>query len=239
MADNSSSDLLMLVKPKGKIALEGEALTKYNQSDDMMQDFKPQRYCELQDFSFGIGLEDNEGGDDDRGETGTDGADENKLHGSDDGNASSRPKSGKSDGGKSRKKVKKFKTFMETGMIPPSASNPNRGGYEITLDEITITRQLDRMSVPLVKLWFDQTPLDYIIVVRRKFTGNPAYHEAFLRIKFTDVLITAIDWKDGDSISETMKFVYRGATVAYKPQKADGTLAQAISAQVAYDLATT
>lgn len=72
------------------------------------------------------------------------------------------------------------------------------------------------------------TPFAKVILVKRKFTGNLGFHEAYLRITFTDVLLTGVEWDDGEIVKEKCSFVYRQIDVAYKPQKQDGTLATSV-----------
>ncbi|MDE2580861.1 MAG: type VI secretion system tube protein Hcp [Rhodospirillales bacterium] len=235
MADSNPADLLMVIKPKGKIALEGEATTVYDTNDStMMENFLPNRFCEIDTFTLGAGIEDDSGSDmsDDSGFGG--GSADNELHVPRGRGSPKGEKRGKS-GGSGHKKGAKYRRFLETG-VPQGGQDGL--GYDVTLNEVTVERFMDRMSMQLLQLCLNQKPLDYIIIVKRKFTGNRQFHEAYLRYKFTDVLLTSIDWQDGESVKETLKFVYREVESAYKPQKADGSLASAVSASFSY-VATT
>ena len=48
---------------------------------------------------------------------------------------------------------------------------------------------------------------------------------AYLRIDFTKVLITGINWDDGDLVTESCEFICQGMKISYRRQKTDGTVA--------------
>ncbi|MBW4090341.1 MAG: type VI secretion system tube protein Hcp [Proteobacteria bacterium] len=229
MADTESSDLLMLFKPQGKLALEGEGMSTFDPNDSLMTNFLPNRFCEVEDFNFGAGIEDTDSSGAEEGAD-TEGALDNELHSHD---PKGRPKNGK--GGKGKQKVRKFKRFVEQG-----APAPGQGtlGYDVNLDEVTVNRQMDRMSMVLLQLCLNQTPLDLIVLVKRKFTGNQSFHEAYLRLEFTQPLITSVEWEHGEVMKEKLKFVCRGIKASYKPQASSGTLGNAIPANFKYDAIT-
>ena len=58
--------------------------------------------------------------------------------------------------------------------------------------------------------------------------GQDSGPKAYLRIDFTDLLITELDWDEGEVIKEKYKFVCRGVKMQYKPQASDGTLGSAV-----------
>ncbi len=229
MADTNSSDVLMMFKPQGKVALEGEGTTAFDPNDSLMTNFLPKRFCEVEDFSFGAGIEDSDSSGAEE-EVDTAGALDNELH-------SREPKGGAKTGkaSKQKQKVRKFKRFVEQG---PPAAGQGTLGYDVNLDEVTVNRQMDRMSMQLLQLCLNQTPLDLIVLVKRKFTGNQAFHEAYLRLEFTQPLITSVEWEHGEVMKEKVKFVCRGIKAAYKPQTASGTLGNAIPANFKYDAVT-
>ncbi|MGH7040889.1 MAG: type VI secretion system tube protein Hcp [Acetobacteraceae bacterium] len=229
MADTDSSDVLMMFKPQGNLALEGEGKTAFDPNDSLMTNFLPNRFCELEDFSFGAGIEDSDSSGEEA-EADTAAALDNELHSREPKGGAKTRGSGK--GGKgSKQKVMKFKRFIEQG-----APAPGQGtlGYDVMLEQVTINRQMDRMSMQLLQLCLNQTPLDLIVLVKRKFTGNKDFHEAYLRLEFTQPLITDVEWEHGEVIKEKLKFVCRGIKAAYKPQTASGTLGNAIPANFSY-----
>ena len=230
MADADASDVLMLFKPQGKVPLEGEGTTAFDPNDSLMTNFLPKRFCEVEDFSFGVGVEDSDSSGAEE-ETDTSGAHDNELHSRDPKGGAKTGKAGK----QKQQKVRKFKRFIEQG--PPA---PGQGtlGYDVNLDEVTVNRQMDRMSMQLLQLCLNQTPLDLIVLVKRKFTGNQAFHEAYLRLEFAQPLITSVEWEHGEVMKEKLKFVCREIKAAYKPQTASGTLGNPASAAFKYDAVT-
>lgn len=257
MAEGDSSDLLMVVKPKGKVALEGEARAVVDQDDDMMQGFMALRgsrlYAEAEEFTFGAGIEDSDASSSQSSSSsgaqgnGSDPDADNSLHEPAEmvqplvAEAMGQTPPGKEDKPAAPKpagKHRKFKRFIEGRA---SWDSKTGFGYGVTLDEVTITRRMDRMSPRLLQLCGDQLGIDYLILVRRKSVGGTqAFNQQpFLRLKFSDVLLTAIDWDDGDVIKEKLKFVYRRIEAQYKSQKDDGTLGGAIGTTYEYPIENT
>jgi type VI protein secretion system component Hcp len=62
--------------------------------------------------------------------------------------------------------------------------------------------------------------------------------QGYFRIDFTDVLLTDLDWDDGDTIKETAKFVCRQIQIQYRKQNWDGRLSPAATASFDYQAAT-
>ncbi len=56
----------------------------------------------------------------------------------------------------------------------------------------------------------------------------------FLRFDFRDVLMTGIDWDDGDLVSESCTFICRAMRVRYKQQSVTGELPPKHSAQAVW-----
>jgi len=65
--------------------------------------------------------------------------------------------------------------------------------------------------------------------------GKPA--QAFLRIDFYEVLVTHLDWDDGDLLNESCTFICRkGFKIQYRRQSADGSLLEPVSIEWTADL---
>ena len=105
-----------------------------------------------------------------------------------------------------------------------------RGGNRANLETVDIqpvefTRIFDTASTLLFKALVGCETLDSISIVKRKAAGAINSGLAYLRLDFTKVLMTDLEWKDAEHIiEETGTFIYREVTVRYRPQKADGTL---------------
>lgn len=231
MADGDSTDLLMVVKPKGADPLAGEARARFDKSDNMMLGFTSNNginlFAEAEEFTFGAGVED----DAEPMEKAVERLAEQMQSGGGTWSAQT-TKDGQPVKPKSGGKRVKYKRFFQGG-----ASGPNGLGYDVVLDDVTITRRMDQMSVKLLELCLQQREIENIILVKRKAVGGQREYnqQPFLRIQFSGVLITAIDWDDGDVIKEKLKFVYRSVTSSFKVQNDDGTLGGAIGATVTYN----
>jgi type VI protein secretion system component Hcp len=226
MAGSDSSDLLIAVKPKGMRALMGDARSQVDTSDSLMTGFTVQGatslFGEANSFTFGAGLED-EGDPQDKAM-----AELMKSLGSQPGGTDGKPPKGM----KLKPKKRKFDRFFKG-----ETSGPNGTPFDVTLEEVTITRELDRMSIKLLELCVKQQEIETITLVRRKSVGGSLAHkmQPFLRVQFSGVLLTAVDWDEDEEVIEKVKFVYRSFTSAFKPQQPDGSLAtQAMPASVSY-----
>ena len=222
MADNDSTDMLMAVTGENGGKLAGQGLAALDTSDtEMLDGITAGFFTEIQDISFGIGVEDSEPPNP-----------INELHAIQVDLARHTNKNGEKPDDKEKKnlasllgspkKTKQFKNFVDTGRVTDDDDNPV---YSTVFDPITISRPIDQMSPFILYNCAYQKALQRIVVVKRKVTGNTGFHEAFVRLQFDECLITAVDWDHGDTFTEKMKFVYRTLTVKYRPQSNDGTLA--------------
>ncbi len=225
MADNDSTDMLMAVTGQNGGKLAGQGLTALDTSDtEMLDGITAGFFTEIQDISFGIGVEDSE--------TSSSSGPVNAVHDMQAQtletvqkhleNVLAEQVKGKMPKMASRSKGKQFKNFVDTGRVTDDDDNPV---YSTVFDPITISRAIDQMSPFILYNCAYQKALQSIVVVKRKVTGNTGFHEAFVRLQFDECLITAVDWDHGDTFTEKMKFVYRTLTVKYRPQSNDGTLA--------------
>lgn len=226
MADNDSTDMLMAVTLQNGAKIAGPGQAKLDTHDkEMLDGITAGFFVEIQDISFGIGVEDSEPPNP-----------INELHAVQVDLARQTNKNGEKPDDKEKKnlasllgspkKTKQFKNFVDTGRVTDDDGNPV---YSTVFDPITITRAIDQMSPPILYNCAYQTALKSIVVVKRKVTGNTGFHEAFVRLQFDECLITAVDWDHGETFTEKMKFVYRKLTVKYRPQSDDGSLEPARS----------
>lgn len=100
--------------------------------------------------------------------------------------------------------------------------------YPVDMDPIEFTRSLDRASSVLLQNCIKRVNYDSATLIKRRPTGTQSAGEVFLRIDFTKVLMTNIEWSDDQPIKETCKFVCRAVTIHYKPQLPDGSLGAAV-----------
>ncbi len=218
MAD--TTDVLMMFVYKTGRSLGGESTAAVADSDHLATEFAPGSFFELHDFSFGGGIEDSHnGGDDDQPRL------KNEVRGT--------LAPGQAPAGKPARKTRRggarFGQYMR---------NPDYLGFDAILDEISISRQMDKASMPLLQCCVDQTPLQKAVLIKRKFTynrkkGEKKAYETYLRLEFKEPLITGVEWEDEDAIREKVKFVCRGIEVQYRSQSPDGDLRPAV--EVTFD----
>ena len=63
-------------------------------------------------------------------------------------------------------------------------------------------------------------------------TANPIF--AFLRLDFSNALITSISWSDGDLVKENITFECRSVKMKYRPQNNDGSIQSSGQVNIEY-----
>jgi type VI protein secretion system component Hcp len=113
-----------------------------------------------------------------------------------------------------------YTRFMNRGPLA------TRGSYSADLEPVSITKMLDASSLTLFKACIDREVLDSAVLIKRR--GGGAEHlRTYLRIEFTELLITDFNWDEDDVVKEKIKFVCREAKVQYAIENDDGTLERA------------
>jgi type VI protein secretion system component Hcp len=87
--------------------------------------------------------------------------------------------------------------------------------YRLQMDEFSITRLYDKASPVLFEKCCNSDSIVSASLVKRKLIGADMLR-GFLRIDFDDLLLTHIEWENGDVVKETFKFVFRKITVTYR-----------------------
>lgn len=215
MAEDST-DVLMTFT--GGMKFKAECQAQWDDDDTMKDDFSKDCFFQLEDFSLSGGLESEDYHEEKTGETNTSSSSNqsNRLHGKD-GNQTG----GSSKNAKRRSRGGKFGSYI--------LREKDDIKYPVELQEISVTRQLDSASPIFLEACLTQQAFKKAVIVKRKVVGgvtetSTVHHLGFLRMEFTEPLITSVDWEDGDVIKEKLKFVCRGLSVSYRPQKNDGTL---------------
>jgi type VI protein secretion system component Hcp len=212
VADKDSVDLLMTFIEKGGKGVPAESTTQWDpaENNDMMKDFQPHCVFEVDDFTFVVNLSGND-----------DGGADNSVHRTNPPPTGTQNMQQKTRGASSTSQ--QFAKYIESGTI----------NYKAEVQPVTITRQIDKSSIQFLQHCFDHKNFEKAVLVKRKFTGGRGeirFHEAFLRLEFTEPLITGIEWDEGDVVREKMTFVCRGIKAAYKPQKPTGELGGSLPA---------
>jgi type VI protein secretion system component Hcp len=219
MPDKESNDVLMTFIDNNGRGVAAECTSVWDKDDtDMMKDFQDGKFFEVDDFDFGVSLGGSEdgGGGEGGGSSAAANLGENSLHAPPGRDGAPTEKKKPSSSGSS----KRFAKYLEGGDMD----------FKPEVKEITITKQVDISSIRFLQSCLTYGKFQKAVLVKRKFTGGFAFHEAFLRLEFKEPLITGIDWDEGDIVKEKIKFICRGIIVAYRPQNQDGTLGDARSA---------
>jgi hypothetical protein len=125
-----------------------------------------------------------------------------------------------------------------TGFNPPfakwrSASSPQHAAalsrnYPFEVNSISFDRLIDRASVTFFDCCLKSRSFNKAVLIKRIARGHlgnkPRLPIGDMRAVFTDVLITQIDWDDGDMVKEKCEFICRAMSITYRQQKWDGSL---------------
>jgi type VI protein secretion system component Hcp len=125
---------------------------------------------------------------------------------------------GKSPGLKLSDGSNKFLRFISRGR-----NSVKTQSYSSNLEAVTFSKPMDVSSLVLFTAAKDKTVLDSATVIKRRGGGGKQLR-TFLRIDFTNLLITDFSWSEDDVVKETIKFICRKAQVKYSIEKDDGTM---------------
>ncbi len=200
MAGGKGIDVLMRVVSKGR-AMQAESSTAFEAAKvmDMVlrEGFVPGQFCELKEFSFSAGAESSITGGHEGGKQDAGRTEEEKL---------------------ARKKAKE--------LAKANRRTADYGNAQVLdMQPVSYSRQFDTASTLLFQSLVGCETLDQISIVKRKAAGTANSGEVYLRLDFSKVLMTELDWKDAEHIvEETGTFIYKQLQVRYRPQKPDGTM---------------
>lgn len=100
--------------------------------------------------------------------------------------------------------------------------------FPIEFDEFSFSRVIDGASPAFFSACCNQESFRSATLVRRIATGTRggAQRQAagFLRLEFKDVLLTGINWDDGELVTESVTFICKALRVRYRQQTADAGL---------------
>jgi type VI protein secretion system component Hcp len=212
MPDDNKSDMVMkFVTNKGK-DMDSESTLDKLANDPLMQDFKPikqdyndySNFFEIQSFNYAMKL----GGDD---------ANIGPMQS----NLSKHSHAAK-DAFSSWRSVKTNE--LEIG------TNRYSKRYPVEFDTFTFTRQIDSTSPIFFHACCYQISFKSAALVKRISTGGTGAGNLArqsigqIRFDFSDVLITSLDWSDGDLVTETCSFICKAMRVLYRQQQVGGEL---------------
>jgi type VI protein secretion system component Hcp len=211
MANESTDALMTFIQGSNGVQSESRAVL-HPKDEELHDDFKRGHFFEIETFTLNADVSDEEGND--RNATGRAvPAGGNTTH------HGTPQQSGGAGNAKMSRPHGKFSKYVSLGTPPPREN--------VEVQEITVTRQMDMASPILLESCLKVTPFTKAVIVKRKVTGAE-HHQVFLRIEFTAPLITSVNWEDGETVKETLRFVCRNVTFTYRCQNDDGTLGKSI-----------
>ena len=212
MAEPAVDVLMKIVGPKGP--LEAESYTQFKTkpvTDLLRQGFTPGQFCELREFSFAAGV----------------GASLSKHSEKKRKAASQAALSEKADG-----ELSELQKALKIRGDQNKLRDKRAEGEDVDMQPVEFTRLMDSMSTQLFQALVGCETLESLSVVKRKATGSANSGDCYLRLDFSKVLVTNLEWKDSEHvILETCTFIYRKVTIRYRPQRPDGTLDVAIQSE--------
>ena len=100
--------------------------------------------------------------------------------------------------------------------------------YPLEVDKFSFSRIIDSASPIFFQACCTSKTFDKAAIVKRLSRGDIDGEErlsaGYLRIDFTKVLITSIDWSDGDMVKEKIDFICQGFKIRYRRQSIDGSV---------------
>jgi type VI protein secretion system component Hcp len=210
MDDNKSDMVMKFVTQDGK-DMESESTLDKLAGDPLMQDFVPikqdyndySNFFEIQSFSFSM-----------------------KLAG-DDTNVGPMKQSGIHVARDEFSSWRSVKT-KELGLGNDKHSADSAKRYPVEFDTFTFTRQIDSTTPYFFNACCYQKSFKSAALVRRIATGGAGAANStrqsvgHIRFDFSDVLITSLDWSDGDLVTETCAFICKAMRVLYRQQSFGG-----------------
>jgi type VI protein secretion system component Hcp len=213
----STTDLLMFFQPETGGLIPGESRAVVNLDDqEMVEGFAPGFYFNIEDFNTSLQVEDTEESKtaDPTGKAATGGQRGPKRAGAGE--------------------FLRWRSATDAELKALLNTNP-RPGYKSNIQDYTFTRQLDLASPIFFEACLNSRYFTRAVLIKRRGIGEPGgggqwMQEAVLRLEFAYVLITALDWDDGDLVSEKCTFSFRKVTMKYRTLGLDGTLGKVQSA---------
>ena len=235
MASDQKSDMCMMFVLKGNPVSAECALDKFP-DDDLMTEFEPATYedysnfFEVSSFDFGISVEDDEA-----------------AKGAQTAHSPLSTQATKNTG-PSKGSFASWRSATQDQLKDLD--------YPVKVDDFNFTRLIDAASPVFFQKCCEAASFDKVILVKRISTGatgggsslldlqvnigplqlsiggasgGSRPPQAYLRIEFTEVLITKINWTDGDAMQESCTFICKNFKIKYKQQKDDGTLSGVVS----------
>ncbi len=206
MADDHKTDIVMKFERKGGAGdVNAECALDKAKGDDFMDGFEPQTYdsfsnfFEVQGFSYGFEVKD---------ESDT-----------------------KQEGGAKHQAPKKDKLVSGDFVSWRTGTDDEAKNVKLQLEfrSFKFERLIDSASPIFFDHLVKSKSFASAILVKRVSVGADGTAMGFLRLEFFDVLLTSLDWDDGDMTKEKVEFICKKFIMRFRPQKADGSLYEAVT----------
>ncbi len=127
------------------------------------------------------------------------------------------------------------KQFMQQGGDPKAIEElmarlgpPPDESSMSPLQPVTFNRPIDASSPELLQNLIKGTGYQSASLIKRKAAGRVGSGDVFLRVDFTNVLLTNIGWDEGDEVVEKTTFICNKVSLRYRKQEFDGSLGPVI-----------
>jgi len=215
MAADRETEVFMLMIDSAGAAVQAECRIALDSTDDLVQDFSAGQFFQVDDFKFGMNIDDrdptSEGGGPGGGGSGlptaSDTLNMTNLSGS-------------------QVKFGRWKSAKDNEVKTMK--------FPVKMDEFSVTRRYDKASPLLFEKCANSEGFKTATLIKRRLICGSKL-QSFLRIDLDQVLITHIDLEDEEVIKETLHLIFRSITVTYKSQLHHGGLGPAGMASWAYD----
>ena len=181
----------------------GESQSVLTRGDDFVKGFETGMFFDISDFDFDVSVRGDDGG-------------------------------GESDDDDEKPVVPPKKKKKKSGGFGQWLAGPH-DGYPVDMQPFQFTKELDQTSPLLFYFCSNSISLKSVTMVHRKAGGQKAVGQGYwgyLRIDFTDVLLTSVSWDVADAIAtEKVKFICREIKVQYRSQNPDGSMAEPIGVE--------
>ena len=207
MAEDSSDVIMYLKMESGFLPAEGQS--SIDTSDEMVNDFVAGSFFHVRDFSFDMGLDDADPTSEPIGKA----IAPTSTHGW--GSAAQSALVSRKDEMAQRRKEAKKRGKFAGWKLAKGEEKDKLQPFPLRMGEFSITRVFDCASPILLAKCCNSDSFVKAALVKRRTIGDEKLH-GYIRMDFESVLITHLDWKNTEPMTEELKFVFRKIQVRYR-----------------------
>ena len=212
------TDLLMMISVDGKDGVPAGSTSSVNAKDAINEGFVEGRYFELEEFGFGLKLQPQEG----------------RVVATDPGQVMARPAGANGGTGGGAVASPGDKDFGIWRSVKADEHEPVLP-YRCKPEAFSIKRLIDNATPVLFAHCAKRQEFARAVIIKRfrgygevaaakssTVGGIPKMH-TFLRMEFASVMLTSMDWSDGEVVSETSRFTFQTFKAIFVQQNDDGS----------------